>query len=87
MANSDVWLKVCTNAPAESSYGFRCPACHIEVEKSACDRAVMQLLSAGVNAQAWHLPLEIFEVHDGPPIGYDDLLDLALELAELEGSG
>jgi hypothetical protein len=86
MPNCDVWLKVCTNGPGLSTYGFQCPACHQPVERQACDRAVMQLISAGVSAEAWALPAELFEPHTGPPIGYDDLLDLALELADLDGS-
>lgn len=62
------------------SYSFDCPACHERVEKGADDEVVRLLSSAGVRVERVPVPLEAREVHQGTPIGYDDLLDLVLWL-------
>lgn len=82
----DVHLLVCAARPELSTYGFACPACHMPIEKPAPHGVVVQLLSAGVTPHALVIPAEVLEPHDGPPLGYDDLLDLALELAALDVS-
>jgi len=37
-------------------------------------------MSGGVRAVVWEVPGEALEVHDGPALTYDDLLDFALHL-------
>jgi hypothetical protein len=64
-----------------SSYAFTCPRCHTEVRKPADDHVVSLLISGGVEATMWEIPAEALEVHAGPALGYDDLLDFALGLA------
>ena len=38
------------------------------------------LVSGGVPASVWDLPGEALELHGGPRLSYDDLLDFALQL-------
>lgn len=77
---ADVTLMVCSHAPL-SYYRFDCTTCDHEVRKPADDHVVSLLVSGGVPAQVWDVPAEALEVHEGAPIGYDDVLDLALQLA------
>jgi rRNA maturation protein Nop10 len=67
-----------------NTYGFTCPECGDFVEKPADDRIVRLLLSGGVVPVPVHVPAEALEVHDGPAISHDDILDFH-EL--LEGDG
>ena len=75
----DVELKVCTQA-LHSFYAFVCPDCVQVVTKPADERVVRLLISGGVEAQFWEPPAELLEIHDGPVLTYDDLLDLHLLL-------
>jgi predicted RNA-binding Zn-ribbon protein involved in translation (DUF1610 family) len=79
MTSRDVALMVCSHAPL-SYYSFDCPDCHDEVRKPADDHVISLLMSGGVRAQVWELPAEALEAKSGPPLGYDDLLDFALQL-------
>lgn len=63
-----------------SSYVFGCPQCRQDVEKPADEEVVRLLSSAGVRVERIAVPAEARELHDGRPIGYDDLLDLVLFL-------
>lgn len=89
---ADVSLMVCSHAPL-SYYAFDCPSCATEVRKPADNHVVSLLVSGGVPATVWDLPGEALEVHDGPRLSYDDLLDFALQLgstdllAEVAGAG
>ncbi len=65
---------------SRSSYVFGCPQCRVDVEKPADDEVVRLLSSAGVRIERIAVPAEAREIHDGRPIGYDDLLDLVLFL-------
>ena len=76
---ADVSLMVCSHAPM-SYYAFCCPTCREEVRKPADDHVVSLLVSGGVPASVWDLPGEALELHDGPRLSYDDLLDFALHL-------
>ena len=76
---ADVTLMVCNHAPL-SYYTFDCTRCLVAVRKPADDHVVSLLLSGGVQAVVWELPAEALEVHDGPVISYDDVLDFALQL-------
>lgn len=76
---ADVSLMVCSHAPL-SYYAFCCPTCREEVRKPADDHVVSLLVSGGVPASVWDLPGEALELHGGPCLSYDDLLDFALQL-------
>lgn len=64
----------CSYAPA-SYYCFECPSCGSEVRKAADGTTAQLLISGGVRPKLWHLPLEALEVHAGPLLTYDDLID------------
>ena len=73
---ADVSLMVCSHAPL-SYYAFDCVTCGEEIRKPADDHVVSLLVSGGV-------PAEVLEVKAGPALGYDDLLDFALQLGETD---
>lgn len=56
-------------------YEFSCPKCtdHIRRELDHNDKAIPELIKAGVNLI--EIPLEALEVHDGPVITHDDILE------------
>jgi hypothetical protein len=76
----DIHLVIC-NLPPLSYYQFQCPACSVEVRKPADDYVISLLISAGIRAQAWHVPSEFSEPKHGDPLDQDDLLDFALAMA------
>ena len=80
---ADVRLMVCSHAPL-SYYAFTCTGCLETVKKPADDHVVSLLVSGGVPAEVWEVPLEALEPHTGPALSYDDLLDFALQLASSE---
>lgn len=69
---------------AHRTYSFDCPACRELVEKSADGEVVRLLSSAGVRVSRVPVPDEAREVHSGAPLGYDDLLDFALLLEDVD---
>ena len=75
----DIVLRIGASS-AVNTYGFSCPTCEAFVEKKADDRVVRLLLSGGVVPVPVHIPAEALEVHTGPPLTYDDLLDFHLQL-------
>ncbi|MHB8340082.1 MAG: hypothetical protein ACYDB7_02780 [Mycobacteriales bacterium] len=75
-----VRLVVCGNGPL-SYYGFDCPTCLEDIRKPADEHIVSLLTSGGVRPSVWSIPAEALEPHPGPALGYDDLLDFALQLA------
>lgn len=77
---SDLELRICST-PSATIYVFHCPRCDDAVVKPAADARIVTLLSSvGVPAIHWDLPAELEEVHDGPPLTLDDLIDLRLAL-------
>ena len=80
---ADVSLMVCSHAPL-SYYAFQCQSCGDEVRKPADDHVVSLLVSGGVPATVWEVPAEALEVHEGPRLSYDDLLDFALQLGDTD---
>jgi hypothetical protein len=58
-----------------NTYGFTCPECADFVEKPADERVVRLLLSGGVVPVPVHVPAEALELHYGPPINLNDLLE------------
>lgn len=79
LTSGDVTVLVCSTTNV-SSYAFQCPTCDVAVTKPAEPRVVDLLVSTGVKLSVWQLPAEMQEVHDGPPINYDDLLAFHFEL-------
>jgi len=75
-----VLLVLCDGRPDLNTYAFRCPQCFAPVSKDAQPGTVALLRSVEVQEVHWHIPAEVFEPHDGPPIGYDDLIDFCLGL-------
>ena len=61
-------------ANGSNTYAFTCPSCSEFVEKPADERIVRLLLSGGVMPQLVHVPAEVLEAKQGPPINYDDVL-------------
>lgn len=81
LAPLELGLYVCSTLDA-SSYHFTCPGCDEIVVKSAADHRIVTLLSSvGVPVTQWDLPAELDEVHAGPPLTLDDLIDLHALLA------
>lgn len=80
---ADVSLMVCSHSSL-SYYAFCCPTCAGTVRKPADDHVVSLLVSGGVPATAWDLPSEALELHGGPQLSYDDLLDFALQLGSTD---
>lgn len=78
-----VRLVVCT-VPDWSFYSFSCTTCHDEVRKPAGADVVKLLKAGGVVPEAWSIPAEALEDHDGPMIGWDDVLDFALWLEDAD---
>ena len=75
----DILLRIGA-ARGSNTYGFSCPTCGDFVEKRADDRVVRLLLSGGVIPVPVHIPAEALELHYGPPLTSDDLLDFHEEL-------
>jgi hypothetical protein len=76
---ADLRVRVCVDDNV-GSYCFSCPFCGRSVSKPAERRIVDLLVSAGVEMEVWAMPAELAEVHTGPAINYDDLLDFHLTL-------
>jgi len=71
------WVTVMLcSSNGEASYTFRCPRCGMIVAKSAKRRIVEVLITAGVRIHYWHLPEELHEHHDGPPLDERDAEEL-----------
>lgn len=79
LTTRDVRVLLCSDTN-EGSYAFQCPACTVAVSKAAEPRVVDVLVASGVKLTVWQLPAELNETHQGPAIGYDDLLQFHFEL-------
>jgi hypothetical protein len=79
LTSRDVTVQVCATNN-QGSYAFRCPTCTVAVSKLAEQRIVDLLVSSGVRLSVWSMPAELDELHAGPPIAYDDLLEFHREL-------
>lgn len=69
----DILLRIGAGRPM-NTYGFSCPDCGDFIEKPADDRVTRLLLSGGVLPTLVHVPAEVLEARQGPPINHDDLL-------------
>lgn len=74
-----VRLVVCS-VEDRSFYSFSCSGCGDEVRKPAGTDVVALLRTGGVLPERWVIPAEVLEVHDGPVLSSDDLLDFCLWL-------
>lgn len=74
LAPREVQVRVCLD-DQRASYSFRCPTCLHPVARQVESRLVELLASSGSPVSLWHLPAELEEVHWGPAISHDDLLD------------
>jgi hypothetical protein len=74
-----VELLMCSRR-ALSLYRFTCPICETYVCKRATEAAITLLIQYGVAVTQWLYPPELDEAHTGPPITWDDILELHLEL-------
>ena len=79
----DVRLLVCSES-SRSRYEFACTKCGDIVNKPADDHIISLLISGGIVPEVFVLPAEALEVHTGPPLTYDDLLDFCLKLGNPE---
>ncbi|MGL5829047.1 MAG: hypothetical protein ACRC0L_05695 [Angustibacter sp.] len=68
-----------------STYEFTCPSCGLLIEKAATGAAIWLLRSAqGVRIIELTIPAEWRErVTAGPPIDYDELMDLMVGLRDI----
>ena len=73
-----MWL-VLTNVPDRDHYGVDCPGCG-RTFRHAADAATVGLLAGLLPVEWLDLPAEALEVHTGPAITIDDLLDAMLSL-------
>lgn len=80
LGTDDILLRIAAMSAA-NTYGFTCPNCAEFIEKQADDRIVRLLLSGGVVPVPVHIPAEALEMHFGPPLTHDDLLDFHQVLA------
>jgi hypothetical protein len=78
----DLTVRVCSDEEMPSAYRFRCPGCDQTVHREASPRIVDLLVSAGAPHERWNWPAELAEVHSGPPLTPDDLLDLHVLLED-----
>ncbi len=70
-------------APAAgwATYQFNCPSCEEPITKPADEEVVTLLRGAGVRVEKLHIPAEALELHFGPPLVQDDLIDFGLRLS------
>lgn len=71
-------------APAAgwATYQFGCPSCEELITKTADEEVVTLLRGAGVRVEKLHIPAEALELHFGPPLAHDDLIDFGLRLSD-----
>jgi predicted RNA-binding Zn-ribbon protein involved in translation (DUF1610 family) len=77
----DILLRIGASSNA-NTYGFSCPDCGDFIEKRADERVIRLLLSGGVMPVPLHIPAEALEIHTGPPLTFDDLIDFHHQLAD-----
>lgn len=79
----DLHVRFCLD-DCSTSYWFVCPECGMRVVSEVHETKRVELLTRpDIFPECWSLPLEMSEVHEGPPLSTDDLLDLCLELDAL----
>lgn len=81
LTSRQMQVLVCS-ADRAAAYSFRCPVCRLIVTKPTDNRVVDVLVSSGVPMRTWDVPAEINEVHTGPAISWDDILEFHFLLTE-----
>ena len=81
LSAEELQVLVCS-ADKAAAYAFRCPMCRLMVTKSTDNRVVDVLVSSGVALRTWDIPAEIGEVHEGPAIDWDDILEFHFLISE-----
>jgi len=84
LSSEDMQVLVC-NTDQTAAYAFRCPTCQVMITKPTDQRVVEVLVSSGVSLRTWELPSEMLEVHIGPAITWDDILEFHFLLNEEGG--
>jgi hypothetical protein len=79
LTSGDVTVLVCATNN-QGSYAFQCPTCRLAVSKPAESRVVDLLVSTGVKLSVWQFPAELDEVHEGPALTTDDLIEFHFQL-------
>lgn len=76
--------KVRLTVPPEGRgwFSFECPTCKDGINRTAGAEEIALLATAGVLPEV--VPAEVWETHEGPPITWDDVLDLHEELDAME---
>ena len=80
---ADLIALVCSTTQA-ASYSFRCPRCRMLVAKETGKQVIDVLISSGVELRTWHMPAELDEPHNGPPLTSVDLSSLRSELVRAD---
>lgn len=72
--------RVMVDERAQPFLEFPCPGCGTYVACPLEERSALRLISLGLRATASRAPAEVTEVHEGPPLSADELLDFHLFL-------
>jgi len=78
---SEVTLRNCVD-DGRWDYWFLCPGCGRLSAGISTTWLAVEAFAAGSPLELWHLPAELKEAHDGPPLSLVDLVELHLALAE-----
>lgn len=74
--------RVAVKPSGEPFIEFPCPGCRNYVACPLEERSALRLIGLGLRGTAFRPPAEVIEVHEGPPLSPDDLLDFHLFLGE-----
>src|SRR5689334_17484710 len=64
------------------SYWFVCPSCHSRAAAETRRGRALAAVNAGAPLQTWHLPGELNEHNDRPPLSLADVVELRMALTE-----
>jgi hypothetical protein len=73
----------CATSPRSGGTGlceFTCPTCSRLVLKGVPPEGVQALRAVGARQLAGAVPFEMLEPHPAPPLSWDDVLDISLQL-------
>lgn len=72
--------RVVVDERAQPFIEFPCPGCGRYVACALEERSALRLIALGLRGQAMRAPAEVTEMHEGPPLAPDELLDFHLFL-------
>lgn len=72
--------RVVVDEQAQPFLEFPCPGCGRYVVCPLEEKAALQLIALGLRGMAMRAPAEVTEIHEGPPLAPDELLDFHLVL-------